>query len=137
MATPALAAPPVKTPLRSDPSYFGIGGCYAIDGGAMDVPANTPLTAFGGYVDFTPEAVMKDVTDPANIVTYNGQAVNLHRDWAGLTNPSGDEGIPWGDWFFVPVAELAVGQSATLTWTFPDSEDASGTFTFTCTVTGT
>jgi hypothetical protein len=121
---------PVKTPPRSDPSYLPIPGCYA-RGGAVTAPADTSLTVFGGYVDFSPQAVMSAVTDPGNVIAVDGQAINLHRYWAGLTSPSGDVGYPWGDWFFVPIGELAVGQSTTVTWAVPPIG-----FTFTCTITG-
>jgi hypothetical protein len=124
--TSAFAAQ-MKTPPPDDPSYIHVLRC-ATNGGVMTVPANTPLTAVGGYFDVSPEAVMSDVHG-GNVVTVNGQAVNLNRYWGGVFEGTGDPQNPWGDFFFVPAGALAVGQSETLSWTGVE-------FTASCTVTG-
>jgi hypothetical protein len=138
----------------NDPSYVAIVGCYAPPpnghGGVQTVPADTPITVFGGWNAKTRGQVIDWLHASTNTLSVDGgPAIDMTPYFAGLTqewnNPL------WSDIFFYQIGSVSVGQSATVAWTTstsrptPDGStqghNAGGLapnspFTFTCTLIG-
>jgi hypothetical protein len=135
-----------------DPSDVAIVGCWAAPpdghGGVQTVPADTPITVFGGWAAKTRGQVIDWLDASTNTLSVNGgQAIDLQPSFAGLTqewaNPQ------WADIFFYQIGTLSAGQSETVAWTTSTSRptpdggtqgDNSGglapnaPFTYTCTL---
>ena len=107
----------------TDPSDVAIVGCYA-GGGVKIVPADTPITVFGGWGASNRGQVIDWLNATTNTFSVDGgPAVDLTPYFAGLTQGWDPNNNPddWADIFFYPVGELAVGQSETVAWTYASS----------------
>jgi hypothetical protein len=132
----------------TNPSDVSVVGCYA-NGGVRTVPAETPITVFGGWEASNRGQVIDWLNATSNTINVDGgQVIDLTPYFAGLTQ-DWDVNNPdnWADIFFFPISELAVGQSETVAWTYtssrgtPDGSYAGNpggahSFTFTCTMIG-
>ena len=128
----------------TDPSYVAVVGCFS-RGGEQAVPADTPITVFGGWGASHPGLVEDWLHGSVNTISVNGgPAVDLSSYFAGIT----DEWNPpdWADIFFYPIGQLAVGQTVTVAYTYTIEHrltDGINGFanpgdseTFRCTITG-
>jgi hypothetical protein len=138
----------------NDPSSVSIVGCWTPPpnghGGVQTVPADTPITAFGGWDAKTRGQVIDWLDASTNTLSVNGgPAIDMRPYFAGLTH---EWNYPqWSDIFFYQIGSLSVGQSETVSWTTstsrptPDGgtqgDNAGGLapnspFTYTCTLVG-
>lgn len=129
-------------------SYVAVVGCFA-HGGAVTVPSGTPFTVFAGWAAARIGQVEDWLHGSTNTLSIDGGTpIDMSPYFRGLTSAWGP-GIPWADVFFYQLPALAPGESVSLAYFtatshpmvdgvtgFPGPAQPAGSFTFTCTVTG-
>lgn len=129
-------------------SYVAVVGCFS-NGGAVTVPSGAPFTVFAGWGAAELGQVEDWLHGSTNTLSIAGGApIDMSPYFRGLTSVW-FPGTPWADIFFYQLPALAPRASVSVAYVtatshpmvdgatgFPGPAQPAGSFTFTCTVTG-